>query len=69
MRTLKELGRSYLTITKDLTRVMSRIYHHDQGVPQDFEQAAVWYRRAAEQGYARAQSSLGALYAVTYLHS
>ena len=25
MRTLKELGRSYLTITKDLTRVMSRI--------------------------------------------
>ena len=25
MRTLKELGRSYLTMTKDLTRVMSRI--------------------------------------------
>src|ERR1039457_673903 len=25
VRTLKELGRSYLTITKDLTRVMSRI--------------------------------------------
>jgi hypothetical protein len=25
MRTIKELGRSYLTITKDLTRVMSRI--------------------------------------------
>src|SRR5258705_13777405 len=25
MRTMKELGRSYLTITKDLTRVMSRI--------------------------------------------
>src|ERR1700684_2049643 len=25
MRTLKELGRSYVTITKDLTRVMSRI--------------------------------------------
>jgi transposase-like protein len=25
LRTLKELGRSYLTITKDLTRVMSRI--------------------------------------------
>ncbi len=25
MRTLKELGRSYLTITQDLTRVMSRI--------------------------------------------
>jgi hypothetical protein len=25
LRTLKELGRSYLTITKDVTRVMSRI--------------------------------------------
>ena len=25
VRTLKELGRSYLTITKDVTRVMSRI--------------------------------------------
>ena len=25
MRTLKELGRSYVTITQDLTRVMSRI--------------------------------------------
>ena len=25
MRTLKELGRSYLTITQDVTRVMSRI--------------------------------------------
>ena len=25
VRTLKELGRSYLTITKDLTRVMNRI--------------------------------------------
>jgi transposase len=25
MRTIKELGRSYLTITKDLTRVMNRI--------------------------------------------
>jgi hypothetical protein len=24
MRTLKELGRSYLTITKDVTRVMNR---------------------------------------------
>jgi len=30
MRTLKELGRSYLTVTKDMTRVMNRIkslYH------------------------------------------
>jgi len=25
VRTLKELGRSYLTITKDVTRVMNRI--------------------------------------------
>lgn len=32
------------------------------GVPQDTSQAAVWYRRAAEQGELLAQSALGALY-------
>ena len=35
VRTLKELGRSYLTITKDLTRVMSRIkaLYHNWAIP------------------------------------
>jgi hypothetical protein len=31
-------------------------------VPQDFAQAAAWFRKAAEQGDADAQYSLGGLY-------
>ena len=31
-------------------------------VPQDYEQAAYWYRKSAEQGLAIAQSHLGVLY-------
>lgn len=39
-------------------------YMHDrgQGVPQDFAEAAEWYRKAAEQGYAPAQHNLGSMY-------
>ena len=33
-----------------------------RGVPQDYTQAALWYRKAAEQGNAEAQYDLGALY-------
>jgi uncharacterized protein len=32
-------------------------------VPQDFAEAAKWYRLAADQGYALAQSNLGLMYA------
>jgi TPR repeat protein len=32
------------------------------GVSQDYQQAAYWYRRAADQGYSDAQFMLGALY-------
>jgi hypothetical protein len=32
-------------------------------VPQGYAQAAVWYRKAAEQGYGEAQHNLGVLYA------
>ena len=38
-------------------------YDIGQGVPQDYAQAAAWYRKAAEQGLAAAQSNLGAMYA------
>jgi hypothetical protein len=34
----------------------------DVGLPPDDAAAAAWYRRAAEQGHARAQNSLGSLY-------
>jgi TPR repeat protein len=38
------------------------MYNKGQGVPQDFAEAAEWYRRAAEQGHADAQFNLGFLY-------
>ena len=34
-------------------------YHLGQGAPQDFTQAAAWYRKAADQGDAVAQGFLG----------
>jgi TPR repeat protein len=37
------------------------MYQQGQGVAQDYMQAAAWYRRAADQGYADAQCNLGAL--------
>ncbi|MGA2086912.1 MAG: tetratricopeptide repeat protein [Terracidiphilus sp.] len=37
-------------------------YDLGQGVPQDFAQAAFWYRKAAEQGNPNAQINLGAMY-------
>ena len=38
------------------------LYYHGQGAPQNYVKACKWYRRAAEQGYARAQAALGVLY-------
>ena len=37
-------------------------YDKGLGVPQNYAQAALWYRKAAEQGYAMAQYNLGFLY-------
>ena len=39
------------------------MYSKGQGVPQDDKQAVYWYRKAAEQGFASAQSNLGVMYA------
>ena len=38
-------------------------YTSGQGVPQDYEKAAHWYLKAAEQGIVEAQHNLGACYA------
>ena len=38
------------------------IYSIGRGVPQDYYQAAKWYRRAAERGHGGAQFALGLLY-------
>jgi hypothetical protein len=38
------------------------VYKFGQGVPQDYAEAAIWFRKAADQGDAAAQSLLGELY-------
>ena len=38
------------------------MYENGRGMPQDFAGAAAWYRKAAEQGYAKAQDHLGVMY-------
>ena len=37
-------------------------YNTGQGVPQDYVEAARWYRLAADQGYATAQFNRGVMY-------
>jgi len=39
------------------------MYHNGQGVPRDYAQALVWYRKAADQGSADGQFNLGLMYA------
>ena len=39
------------------------MYDNGQGVPKDFQEAARWYRLAADQGHAKAQTLLGRMYA------
>jgi TPR repeat protein len=38
------------------------MYDNGEGVPQDYSEAVKWYRLAAEQGDAKAQNALGAMY-------
>ena len=38
------------------------MYANGIGVPQDYAQAVEWYRKAAEQGHAGAQTNLGLMY-------
>ena len=42
------------------------MYSKGEGVKQDYFEAAKWYRKAAEQGYASAQYNLGVMYANGY---
>jgi TPR repeat protein len=39
------------------------MYEKGQGVRQDYANAVKWYRKAAEQGYPKAQYDLGFMYA------
>ena len=38
------------------------MYAEGRGVPQDYVEAAAWFRRSAEQGDAEAQFNLGLMY-------
>ena len=42
---------------------LGSLYEHGRGVPQDYAEAAKWYRLSAEGGYALAQHALARLYA------
>ena len=46
----------------ELQHMLGVMYANGQGVQQDYVEAAAWYRKAAEQGYAVAQSRLGFMY-------
>jgi Sel1 repeat len=39
-----------------------RMYSHGQGVPQDYTEAVLWYRKAAEQGDPNGEDGLGFMY-------
>ena len=34
----------------------------EEGLPQDYQKAKIWYKKAAKQGHAKAQCSLGKMY-------
>jgi len=38
------------------------MYDRGEGVPKDYETAAKWFTKAAEQGFAEAQFNLGGMY-------
>ena len=41
---------------------LGTMYDNGRGVKQDFQLAALWYKRSAEQGWGKAQHNLGVLY-------
>ena len=41
---------------------LDMMYKEGKGVPQDDAEAVKWYRKAAEQGHADAQTILGMMY-------
>jgi TPR repeat protein len=38
------------------------MYEFGEGVPENDAEAVKWYRKAADQGHAKAQSNLGVMY-------
>lgn len=46
----------------DAQYCLGEIYENGLGIIQDYEEAAKWYRKAAEQGNVNAQCMLGYIY-------
>ena len=61
---LRELGPLAEYADYEAQYYIGTLYYHGKGVPQDYEEAVKWYRRAANQGYAIAQFNLAILYNV-----
>jgi uncharacterized protein len=52
---------------RSATRQLAEMYYLGRGgAEQDFKEAAIWYEKLAKQGDARAQTSLGLMYARGY---
>jgi TPR repeat protein len=51
-----------MMVTPQPSLILGLMYTTGQGVQQDNAAAALWFRKAAGQGYAPAQSNLGTLY-------
>ena len=62
----ERLGDASLPLTSEEAStqyLLGQAFYYGRGVLQDYEKATMWYRKAAEQGYADAQNSLGICYA------
>jgi len=42
--------------------ILGNLYYKGEGVPQDYTEAATWFRLAADQGLAESQHMLGVMY-------
>jgi len=51
-----------MMVTPQPSSILGLMYATGQGVQQDNAAAALWFRKAAEQGYALAQSNLETLW-------
>ena len=40
------------------------MYDHGYGVPQNYAEAVIWYRKAADQGNGHGEEGLGVMYVV-----
>ena len=47
---------------------LGAIFRDGRGVPQDYELARTWFRKAAEKGLAQAMFNLGVMYALSLIH-